>query len=43
MKAEESGEQVTIRKYVAHHAVTRYHVPNYEMAKVYWAPNYNRI
>ena len=35
MKVEESGEQVTIEKYAAHHAVTRYHVHDHEMAKVY--------
>ena len=43
MKAKESGEQATIRKYTACHAVTRYHVPNHGMAKVYWAPDYNKI
>ena len=39
MKEEESGEQVTIRKYSTRQAVTRYHVLDHKMAKVYWAPD----
>ena len=35
MKAEESGKHMTIWKYVTHHAVTRCHVPDHEIAKVY--------
>ena len=39
MEVEETGEQATIRKYTSRHAVTRYHVPGHDIAKVHWAPN----
>ena len=39
MEVDEMGEHATINKYASRHAVTRYHVPDHEIAKVHWAPD----